>query len=102
MPGAGCSNGERAIGLVALALAVRMVPATARGRLRGGAHLDLPGSLLLGAGVLGLLVPLVDADNGGVSRLWWLWLLAALLFAAFGWWEARTSGGDGSRCWIRD
>ncbi|HEY3715427.1 MAG TPA: MFS transporter [Jatrophihabitantaceae bacterium] len=78
------------IGLVALALAVRMVPATAGGGWRGGSHLDLPGSLLLGGGVLGLLVPLVDADNGGVTRLWWLWLLAVLLFSAFGWWEART------------
>jgi MFS family permease len=25
-----------------------------------------------------------------VTRLWWLWLLTALLFAAFGWWELRT------------
>jgi MFS family permease len=33
---------------------------------------------------------LVGADSGGLTRLWWLFLLAALLLAAFGWWEART------------
>jgi EmrB/QacA subfamily drug resistance transporter len=77
------------IGLVALVLAARLVPAAAGAGWRG-ADLDLVGSLLLGGGVLSLLVPLVDADSGGVTRLWWLWLLAALLLAAFGRWEMRT------------
>ena len=77
------------IGLIALALAARFVPARAGGGLRR-AHLDLPGALLLGGGVLSLLLPLVNADSGGVSRLWWLWVVTALLLGMFGWWERRT------------
>jgi EmrB/QacA subfamily drug resistance transporter len=77
------------IGLVALVLAARLLPATSGGGL-GAAHLDLVGSVLLGGGVLSLLVPLVGAENGGLSRLWWLWLLSPLLIGAFSWWELRT------------
>jgi EmrB/QacA subfamily drug resistance transporter len=77
------------IGLVALVLAARLVPVGMGAGLRG-VHLDVPGALLLGGGVLGLLVPLVEADSGGLTRLWWLWVLAAVLLAAFCWWELRT------------
>jgi EmrB/QacA subfamily drug resistance transporter len=77
------------IGLVALVLAARLVPATT-GFGRRGVHLDVPGSLLLGAGVLSLLVPLVDADSGGLTRLWWMWGVAAPLLALFSAWEVRT------------
>jgi EmrB/QacA subfamily drug resistance transporter len=77
------------IGLVALVLAARLVPAISRGSVRG-VHLDLVGSLLLGGGVLSLLLPLVQADTGGVRRLWWLFGVAVLLLATFAWWEART------------
>jgi len=78
------------IGLVALVLAARLVPATAP---RAGARfggLDFLGSLLLGAGVFCMLWPLVNADSGGVARYWWLWAVAALLFSLFSWWERRT------------
>jgi MFS family permease len=77
------------IGLVALVLAARLVPATSGGRSRG-AHLDLVGSLLLGTGVLSLLLPLVQAETGGLRRLWWLFGVALLLLATFAWWEGRT------------
>ena len=77
------------IGLVALALAARLVPATTRGGLRG-VHLDLVGSLLLGGGVLCLLLPLVDASDGGLNRLWPLFALAVTLLAGFARWETRT------------
>jgi MFS family permease len=77
------------IGLVALVLAARFVPSTPRGGWRS-IHLDLIGSLLLGGGVLSLLLPLVGADSGGLTRLWWLFVLTALLLAAFGWREIRT------------
>jgi MFS family permease len=77
------------IGLVALVLAARLLPAISRGSVRG-VHLDLVGSLLLGGGVLSLLLPLVQADTGGVRRLWWLFGVAVLLLATFVWWEART------------
>jgi MFS family permease len=79
------------IGLVALVLAARLLPAAARAGLRG-VHLDLVGSLLLGGGVLSLLLPLVDATDGGLTRLWPLFGLAVVLLAGFAWWEARTAG----------
>jgi EmrB/QacA subfamily drug resistance transporter len=78
------------IGLVALALAARLVPATSTAGARGP-HLDLMGSLLLGAGVLGLLLPVVATESGGASWLWWLFVPAVLLLTAFGWWEVRTA-----------
>ena len=77
------------IGLVALVLAARLVPPTAGGGSRN-AQLDLVGSLLLGGGVLSLLLPLVQAETGGLQRLWWLVAVAVLLLATFAWWEART------------
>jgi EmrB/QacA subfamily drug resistance transporter len=77
------------IGLVALVLAARLVPAKTGGGWHG-VHLDLVGSLLLGGGVLSLLLPLVEADSGGLTRLWWLFGVAVLLLAVFGWWEVRT------------
>jgi EmrB/QacA subfamily drug resistance transporter len=79
------------IGLVALVLAARLVPASSPAGARD-THLDLVGSLLLGAGVLGLLLPVVATESGGASSLWWLVVPAALLLTAFGWWEVRTGG----------
>jgi MFS family permease len=75
--------------LVALVLAVRFVPRLASGT-RQRTHLDLVGSLLLGAGVLSLLLPLVNAESGGLRRLWPLFGLALLLMGAFARWELRA------------
>ena len=79
------------IGLVALVLAARVLPTGAGGNLRD-THLDLPGSLLLGGGVLSLLLPLVKADSSGLGGDWWLFVVAVILLAAFAWWELRTVG----------
>jgi MFS family permease len=70
-------------------LAQRFVPARATGGPRRP-HLDLVGALLLGGAVLSLLLPLVNADTGGLRRLAWLFGVAALLAAGFAWWENRT------------
>ena len=78
------------VGVVALLLATRLVPTTNRGGRRD-VHLDLAGVLLLGAGVLCLLLPLVTAEAGGLGRQWPLFVLAALLLAAFAWWEGRVA-----------
>jgi len=75
------------IGVAALVLAARLVPNRAPQRSRG--HLDLPGALLLGAGVLALLLPLVRASTGGL-RQWWLFLLGVGLLLAFWRWEQRV------------
>jgi EmrB/QacA subfamily drug resistance transporter len=77
------------IGVVALALAARLVPGPPSGRPRD-VDLDMVGSLLLGGGVLCLMLPLVEADAGGPEGLWWLVAAAALLLAGFAWWEGRT------------
>jgi EmrB/QacA subfamily drug resistance transporter len=78
------------IGLVALLLAVRLVtPGKSYGAR--ALDLDLVGSLLLGAGVLCLLLPLVLTESGGSSGLWALLGAAALLLAGFGAWEVHTS-----------
>jgi EmrB/QacA subfamily drug resistance transporter len=77
------------IGLLALLLAARLVPPTARGGLRG-LRPDLVGALLLAGGVFCVLLPLVEAETGGLRQLWWLFVLAVLLLAAFIRWEVRT------------
>ena len=63
-------------------------------RTRG--HIDLVGVALLGGGVLSLMLPLVEAESGGLRRLWWLFPVGAVLIAAFVWWERRVvrRGGD--------
>ncbi|GAA1560693.1 MFS transporter [Kribbella lupini] len=76
------------IGVLALVLAAKFLPTGAGGR--GRVHLDLAGSLLLGAGVLSLLLPLVDAESHGFAHDWWLFVAAGLLLTAFAWWEVRT------------
>jgi EmrB/QacA subfamily drug resistance transporter len=76
------------IGLVALAAAARLVPPITGSRLRD-THLDLVGSLLLGAGVLSLLLPVVNDETGNLSD-WWLFGVAVVLLAAFAWWEHNT------------
>ncbi|MDX6237542.1 MAG: hypothetical protein QOG10_2357 [Kribbellaceae bacterium] len=77
------------IGLVALVLAARLVPRTTSGRLRD-THLDVVGSLLLGAGVFCLLLPVVNDETGNLSGGWWLFGVAVVLFAAFARWEHST------------
>lgn len=74
------------IGVLALALAARLVPPPPPRRTRR-ADLDLVGTLLLGGGVFCLMLPLVEADAGGSGLLWWLLAAAGLLLAAFARWE---------------
>ncbi|WP_234375823.1 MFS transporter [Streptomyces sp. CB01373] len=80
------------IGALALLLGLRLLPRVARGRRE---HLDLPGVILLGAGVLGLMLPLVFADSGGVRRLWWLFVVGLVLLVVFARWERRVAARDG-------
>lgn len=75
------------IGLVALVLAARLIPRTERGE-RG--HIDLPGVALLGGAVLALMLPLVEAEAGGLQRLWWLFVVGAVLAVGFVRWERRV------------
>jgi MFS family permease len=81
------------IGLVALVLAARLLPRGGGGR-RG--HIDLVGVGLLGAGVLAFMLPLVQAESGGLGQLWWLFAVGVVLIALFAVWEQRVvrQGGD--------
>ncbi|SFN83603.1 drug resistance transporter, EmrB/QacA subfamily [Geodermatophilus obscurus] len=80
------------IGVVAFVLALRLLPPGGGGR-RG--RVDGVGVLLLGAGALAVLFPLVQAEAGGLSRLWWLFGVGAALLAAFVAWERRVVARDG-------
>ncbi|WP_202867864.1 MFS transporter [Kribbella pittospori] len=77
------------IGVVALLLAARWIPARSGGGRRKP-QMDLIGSLLLGAGVLCLLLPAVDGESNGLGSDWWLFVVAVLLLTAFARWELRT------------
>ncbi|QFZ24428.1 MFS transporter [Saccharothrix syringae] len=74
------------IGVVALVLAARLLP-----RRRGGrrGHLDPVGAALLGVGVLALMLPLVLAESGGLTDLWWLFAVGAALLVVFVRWERQ-------------
>ncbi|MDT7579161.1 MAG: hypothetical protein QOK35_425 [Pseudonocardiales bacterium] len=80
------------IGIVALVLAARLLP---RGTTRTRGHIDLVGVALLGGGVLSLMLPLVEAESGGLRRLWWLFAVGVVLIVAFVRWERRVVRRDG-------
>jgi EmrB/QacA subfamily drug resistance transporter len=80
------------IGVLALVLAARLLPRRPPARLASVLpRLDFLGAALLGGAVLAVLFPLVQAEAGGLHRLWWLFPLAAALFAAFARWEVRLA-----------
>lgn len=81
------------IGVVALVLAARLIPPTTT--VRTG-HIDVVGGLLLGGGVLAVLLPLAEADAGGLTRLWWLFVVAAGLAVLFVRWERRVMRRHGA------
>ncbi|MEV5467140.1 MFS transporter [Streptomyces griseoincarnatus] len=68
------------IGVLAVLLGRRLLPRT---RKSGRGHVDGPGVLLLGLGVLAFMYPLVQAESGGLSRLWWLFPVGAAVLAVF-------------------
>ncbi|GGS64707.1 MFS transporter [Streptomyces daghestanicus] len=80
------------VGLVALLLGARLLPRVAPGP-RG--RLDPVGVLLLGAGILALMLPLVLAEAGGLSRLWWLFLVGLVILVGFVGWERWVAAHDG-------
>lgn len=68
------------IGVLAVLLGRRLLPRTRRS---GRGQVDVPGVLLLGLGVFALMYPLVQAESGGLARLWWLFPVGALVLALF-------------------
>ncbi|MGH4012120.1 MAG: MFS transporter [Pseudonocardiaceae bacterium] len=82
------------IGLIALVAAARLVPSKQRTGQRLTSQIDVVGAVLLGAGVLCLLLPLVMVESGGVGRMWWLFGMAPVLIALFLRWERRMVRRD--------
>ncbi|TDD95818.1 DHA2 family efflux MFS transporter permease subunit [Actinomadura rubrisoli] len=75
------------VGVVALVLAWRLLPAPVYGERRG---LDPPGVVLLGAGVLCVLLPFVQEQQWHGALKWLLVPAGAALIAAFVAWERRA------------
>jgi EmrB/QacA subfamily drug resistance transporter len=77
------------IGLGAMALAARLIPAGRRqdGRLRS--QIDTVGALLLGLAVLCFLLPLIEAMGDPATRFWLLLPLTAVFGVLFARWERR-------------
>lgn len=93
------------IGMLALVAAARLLPSRAEASVAGGAHpgtpaparvaLDWVGLLLISAGLVALLVPLIEGEDQGWP--WWTFVslaAAVLLIVLFGFWEvAYTKRG---------
>ncbi|MEV5709114.1 MFS transporter [Actinoallomurus sp. NPDC052274] len=75
------------VGLIALPLAWRLLPAPSRASRPQS--LDPIGVLILGVGVVALLLPFVQEEQWHGSAKWLLVPAAAVLLAAFLWWERR-------------
>jgi EmrB/QacA subfamily drug resistance transporter len=81
------------IGLVALALAPRLLPARSAAQVADRTpirrRLDLVGTVLLGTAVLAIMLPLLEYDH--FADLWWLIAVGAALLVGFARWEVRVS-----------
>ncbi|MFJ1763866.1 MFS transporter [Amycolatopsis sp. NPDC088138] len=77
------------IGVLAFALALRLLPRSEKREIRLRSEIDFAGILLLAVAVLGVLLPVVDSDQGGIARMWWLFPIAVVSGAAFVRWEHR-------------
>ncbi|WIX88871.1 MFS transporter [Amycolatopsis sp. DG1A-15b] len=75
------------IGVLAFVLALRLLPRSERKQLKISSEIDFVGIVLLAVTVLGVLLPVVDADQGGLARMWWLFAVALVFGVAFVRWE---------------
>jgi EmrB/QacA subfamily drug resistance transporter len=78
------------IGVVALVLTTRLVPAVAARTVRVREQIDFGGMALLGLAVLGVLLPVVQVDSGGSPLLWLLAVGGAACGLLFVKWESLT------------
>ncbi|MGO4598860.1 MFS transporter [Terrabacter sp. 2RAF25] len=84
------------VAAAAVVLAMRWLPEPAN-RVRGRRiDVDPVGVVLLGAGVLGVLLPVVESGRGAGSVPWWVALVGVAFVAAFLAWERRytDTGGE--------
>lgn len=81
------------VGIAALPFAYWFIPPGLARRTRP--KLDLVGVLLLGAGVLSLLLPLVEYREWVGATKWLLFVVAGVLLVGFVGWERRYQAGGG-------
>jgi EmrB/QacA subfamily drug resistance transporter len=84
------------IGVLAFGLALRLLPRSEKREIRLRTEIDFVGILLLAVAVLGVLLPIVESDQNGLARLWWLFPVALVFGAAFVRWEHRLVRHDRS------
>ncbi|HEV7973139.1 MFS transporter [Amycolatopsis sp.] len=77
------------IGVVAFGLALKLLPKAPRLRRKLRNEIDFAGVVLLALAVLGVLLPLIQSEQGGLAKLWWLFVLAVVFGVAFVYWERR-------------
>ncbi len=82
------------IGAVAFVLALRFLPKSEKRTIRLRSEIDFVGIALLAVAVLGVLLPLVESDNGGLRRFWWLLIVAVIFGIAFVRWEHAAARND--------
>ena len=86
------------IGIVAMVLALRLLPPAEPREGTVRSQIDGVGALLLGLAVLAVLLPIIEAMARPASPLWFLVLLAPVLGWAFVRWERRVMRRQGLRC----
>lgn len=79
------------IGIVAFALALRLLPKSERRTVRLASQIDFVGMVLLAIAVLGVLLPLVETEQDGIEKLWWLFPIAVVFGVLFVRWEHRRA-----------
>ncbi len=75
------------IGILAFTLALKWFPKAERPARSLRGEIDFVGIMLLGVAVLGVLLPLIESEQGGLSSLWWLFVVAVVFGFAFVRWE---------------
>ncbi|BCJ32597.1 MFS transporter [Actinocatenispora thailandica] len=77
------------IGVLALFAGARLLPHDRVDRTGSRHTLDLVGVLLLGAAVVSIMLPLIEAEKDPSGAPWWLLAVGAALLAGFVGWEVR-------------
>ncbi|HJP78422.1 MAG TPA: MFS transporter [Pseudonocardiaceae bacterium] len=77
------------IGIAAIIGGWRLLPTDKPSGARQS--LDLVGAVLLGLGIVGVMYPLIEAEQGAGNAHWWLLALGVALLVGFVGWEVRFS-----------
>jgi EmrB/QacA subfamily drug resistance transporter len=82
------------IGVLAFVLALRLLPRSEKKQFRVRSEIDFVGIALLAVAVLGVLLPVIESDDDGPARLWWMFVVALVFGFAFVRWERSVVRRD--------